>query len=40
MQLDEMERKFGPAYEKLLPFLTLEERKKFVPLILTFIIAG
>jgi NIMA (never in mitosis gene a)-related kinase len=40
MQLDEMEEKYGPAYEKLLPFMTIDERKKFVPLILTFIITG
>jgi hypothetical protein len=40
MDLEEMEKKYGPTYEKLIPFLSNEERIHYVPLILTYIIAG
>ena len=35
-----MEKKYGPHYDKLLPFLSLEERKKYGPLLFTYIITG
>ncbi|CAD8124299.1 unnamed protein product [Paramecium sonneborni] len=40
MDLDRLEKQYGPNYDKLLPFLTLEERKKYAPLLFTYIITG
>ncbi|CAD8206242.1 unnamed protein product [Paramecium pentaurelia] len=38
MNLEKMELQYGPNYEQLLPFLTLEERKKYTQLLFTYIL--